>query len=337
MEACHYFSGNIRTIPLAELSEIRDYVDKEIHRRENDKEEKSKQAKRQLVCPNPMCGSSRIVKDGHKRGKQIYRCRDCGKQFQSTSATCVSDAKLPGHDIHELVKLFLLDLPVWVISYVTNHSSKTIQYWRYQVSRVARQHMQNTILDTKIWIDETYWKITEKGAEYVNLDDRRKRGLSCDLVCVLIAYDIHGHYYCHVLDKPGKPNADGILGALKDNIARGSLLIHDGEKSHNALVSQLELRQEVVKTSDQNPDRRKLIQTIDNACALAKFEVYKHKGIRTNHLQEMLDLFFYKVMSIKKYGVNLAIEITESRVYREAKKIKYRDIWPIKKTKKITS
>lgn len=245
----------------------------------------------------------------------------------------MSNAKITGSTIEKLILFFITGQPVWVISYITGLTGKTVQYWRYQVARIAGKYMQGTLLSTKVWIDETYWRITEKGPEYVSFDEQRKRGLSSDLICVVIAYDVHGHYLCRVLDKPGKPNSTGILMALKDNIEPGSLLVHDGEKAHRLLIDRLRLKEEMVKSSDSDPERRKLIQTIDNACALAKFEVYKHKGIRTKHLQELLDLFFYKVFSVMRYGVDGAIEYTKGRLYRMDKEVTYRDLWPRKKPK----
>ena len=35
-------------------------------------------------CPH--CQSSRLFKNGHRRGKQCYRCKDCGKQFVEQSS-----------------------------------------------------------------------------------------------------------------------------------------------------------------------------------------------------------------------------------------------------------
>lgn len=32
-----------------------------------------------MICPH--CQSDRLTKNGHRRGKQCYRCKDCGKQF----------------------------------------------------------------------------------------------------------------------------------------------------------------------------------------------------------------------------------------------------------------
>ncbi|MDV2996910.1 MAG: hypothetical protein N4J56_006615 [Chroococcidiopsis sp. SAG 2025] len=35
-----------------------------------------------MVCPH--CQSSNLFKNGYRRGKQCYRCKDCGKQFVKT-------------------------------------------------------------------------------------------------------------------------------------------------------------------------------------------------------------------------------------------------------------
>lgn len=37
-----------------------------------------------MVCPH--CQSSQLFKNGHRRGKQCYRCKDCGKQFVEKSS-----------------------------------------------------------------------------------------------------------------------------------------------------------------------------------------------------------------------------------------------------------
>lgn len=37
-----------------------------------------------MICPH--CQSNRLSKNGHRRGKQCYRCKDCGKQFVENPA-----------------------------------------------------------------------------------------------------------------------------------------------------------------------------------------------------------------------------------------------------------
>lgn len=46
-----------------------------------------------LVCPH--FGKKNIVKFGRARGKQIYRCKDCGKTFNTLTKTVFADSKLP--------------------------------------------------------------------------------------------------------------------------------------------------------------------------------------------------------------------------------------------------
>jgi len=88
------------------------------------------------------------------------------------------------------------------------------------------------------------------------------RGLSRNLVCVVIAYDYHGNYYASVLEKTGNPGS--------------SLVIHDGDHSHHELIGLLGLKEKVIRTSEKDPKKRKLMKTIDSACGLLKFEVAKH-------------------------------------------------------------
>ena len=37
--------------------------------------------------PCPHCHSRKVVRNGHKKGKQAYVCRDCGKSFVATTNT----------------------------------------------------------------------------------------------------------------------------------------------------------------------------------------------------------------------------------------------------------
>jgi len=46
-----------------------------------------------LVCPQ--CGKKHIVKFGKARGKQRFRCKDCGKTFTPYTKTVFADSKLP--------------------------------------------------------------------------------------------------------------------------------------------------------------------------------------------------------------------------------------------------
>ena len=102
---------------------------------------------------------------------------------------------------------------------------------------------------------------------------------------------------------------------MKDRIRPGSLLIHDGEHAHKALVNMLSLKEEVIRSDDMNPERRGQMETIDSVCALLKFETYKHKGIRTRHMEELLPWFLFKTEYIRKNGVKNAVEYILTKLF----------------------
>lgn len=41
-----------------------------------------------MICPH--CQSQQLSKNGHRRGKQCYRCKDCGKQFVESASTPIA-------------------------------------------------------------------------------------------------------------------------------------------------------------------------------------------------------------------------------------------------------
>ena len=57
------------------------------------------------------------------------------------------------------------------------------------------------------------------------------------------------------------------------------------------------------------------METIDSVCALLKFETYKHKGIRTRHMEELLPWFLFKTEYIRKNGVKNAVEYILTKLF----------------------
>ncbi|CDM94250.1 transposase, DNA binding subunit InsA, IS1 family [Limnospira indica PCC 8005] len=81
----------------------------------------------------PYCQSHKVVKNGHRQGKQSYLCRECGRQFRENPC--------PGgysSDVKELcVKMSLNGMGFRAIERVTGISHNTILNW----VRVAETHI----------------------------------------------------------------------------------------------------------------------------------------------------------------------------------------------------
>lgn len=251
---------DIRFFSEQELLSLKDEIERELKKRELSKDTRipldlfAQQARRDVCCP--VCDCHRYSDDGIHNGRQRLLCSQCGTRFSFLSGKMMEGSKLSLMRICQLVTLLVLDLPAWTISYLSGTDQKTVKFWRYRLSDVASSYLEKTVLSDRLWIDETYWKLTDHGLIRVHPDGKSLRDLSDNLVCVVVGYDIHGRYYCHVMDKRGKPDSDGIYDALKSHIRSGSLVIHDGAKEHRRLIEALRLKETIIKSYETDKDRR---------------------------------------------------------------------------------
>ena len=73
----------------------------------------------------PQCNSSKIIKNGHRRGKQCFRCRECGRQF-----VCEPRNQPYPRQVKELcLKMYLNGMGLRGIERVTEIHHTTIMNW----------------------------------------------------------------------------------------------------------------------------------------------------------------------------------------------------------------
>ncbi|WP_434221666.1 IS1 family transposase [Limnospira platensis CENA597] len=109
----------------------------------------------------PYCQSHKVVKNGHRQGKQSYLCRECGRQFRENPC--------PGgysSDVKELcVKMSLNGMGFRAIERVTGISHNTILNWvrvaetqmdeeNYEIPEIAQIDELQTFVSSKktIWV-----------------------------------------------------------------------------------------------------------------------------------------------------------------------------------------
>jgi transposase-like protein len=81
-----------------------------------------------MKCPK--CGSIQLQKNGHRRGKQNYRCKDCKSQFIATYTQrgYSQDAK------QICIRMYQLGLGLREIERLTGISHNSIRNWVKQSS-----------------------------------------------------------------------------------------------------------------------------------------------------------------------------------------------------------
>lgn len=159
----------------------------------------------------PECGDAGAWLDGSTpNGRARYRCPSCSARSGALSGTIFAAAKLPLHKIMRIVEVMRHIASLRLIELTCEVSHNTAFLWRHKVFSTVSGWQDRVVLSGRVWIDETCFEDTrverEPGAP-------RRRGLSRDKVCVVVAIDSWGQALA-VVSENGKPSTKRINRAL---------------------------------------------------------------------------------------------------------------------------
>lgn len=239
------------------------------------------------VCPD--CGSKNVSRNGHTPdGKQRYVCRECGTSYTLlTNSIFHSTNKSFNTWVHYLT-MMTYNVPLEMTEEMENISHPTALLWRHKIFETVNGYQDRIVLRGRVWVDETY---IFDGRILHEDGFKRKRGLSKDLICIVVAIDTNGNAYA-VTCGHGKPSATRIYKALKDHIDPGCTIVHDGEKAHNYLINKLNCKSEK-HIADNSPEYLKEMALINNMCAWLKRYLYRFIGMDLKYLPSYLNWFVY--------------------------------------------
>ncbi|MBQ9328638.1 MAG: IS1595 family transposase [Solobacterium sp.] len=238
----------------------------------------------------PACGSDNAVSFGFSpEGLQRYKCLGCGKYYTLLSNTIFHSANKSFDTWTIYLTLMTFNVPLEMTEEICGISHPTAMLWRQKVFATVDGYQGHLYLKDRVWIDETY----VFDSTLLHDDNfKRKRGLSSNLICIVVAIDIHKNTYA-VICGHGKPSATRIYKALKDHIVEGSTLVHDGEKAHNMLIEKLDLTSEVYIANAKDKNYLQNMALINNMCSWLKRYIYRFIGMRMENLQSYLNWFVY--------------------------------------------
>lgn len=120
----------------------------------------------------------------------------------------------------------------------------------------------------------------------------RKRGLSRQKVCIAVAIDVRKNPVAVVCGR-GKPSSARVLGALGGHIAEGSLVVHDRERAHGALIRESGCAEEAHRADVNDPVYLERMAMVNNLCSWLKRYLWRFTGMSMSNLQSYLNWFVY--------------------------------------------
>lgn len=238
------------------------------------------------VPPCPQCGCREPLKDGKTpQGRARWRCPGCGKRFSALTGTIFASAKLPLYKIVRIMEVMCHNASLRLIELTCGISHPTAYLWRHKMFSTVDSWQEKAMLSGRVWIDEMYFNDTDL---LHDLGRKPKRGLSKDLICVVVAIDAFKNVLVAVSEN-GKPSAKRI----KSHIKKGSTIVHDCEKAHNALVKKLDLVDERYKANTSDPEYLLHMALVNNLCSWIRRYAGRFSCMKSANLQSYLNWFVY--------------------------------------------
>jgi transposase-like protein len=160
--------------------------------------------KRTVVRPCPHCGGGDVVRNGHKHGKQAYRCRSCGKSFVETTKTVLFNSHSGEAVWRQVIRDTVSGVPIDETAGNLGLHHETVFNMRHKILYCLEQkeHSNPTRLEGVCEADETYLLESLKGVKLPPDFWRKprkhgakaeKRGLSNEYICVCAGVEREGN------------------------------------------------------------------------------------------------------------------------------------------------
>jgi len=240
--------------------------------------------------PCPSCNDATPFHDGQSdSGLCRFRCRLCGRRFNSLTATVLSCCKKDLPAWIDFINLMRFNVPLDAAAEICLITHGTAYEWRHRVFAAVDGYQDHIVLRDRIWIDETYVCDTDLTHGF---GEARKRGLSNQQICIVVAIDTHKNLVAVVCGH-GKPSSKRITGGLESHILKGSIIVHDKERAHNSLIKLTGCASETHKANCADPVYLECMAMVNNLCSWLKRYLWRFTGMDPSNLQSYLNWYVY--------------------------------------------
>lgn len=237
----------------------------------------------------PYCHSIHVIKNGHKDGKQRFKCKHCNHTFTWTNNTIIYNSKKKLDVWNKYCECFMNKFSLRKCAYICKIDLHTAFNWRHKILD-ALQNMHSEIhLNGIIESDETYFKLSFKGARNLFKPNHRgsrntKRGISNELVCLPCSVNYEGLSIGRITNL-GKPNINDLKKLLNDNhIIKNSIFVTDSLNCYDSISDDLELTHVKIPSGKFTNGQFNIQKINSYHSELKRFVNRNFKGVATKYL-----------------------------------------------------
>lgn len=241
-----------------------------------------------LNCP--LCGAKgNSKKNGTYRGRQRYYCKSCNHTYNDLTLTPIHRTKYPEKWASYLLAMEQ-GLSLRKCAEQVGICLQTAFEWRHKILHALTQ-IKNQKLDGIVETDETYVLYSEKGKRELPRKARKrggvakKRGISDEQVCVLVARDRTKHTVAEVVAF-GRMSAAILNDVLTKRLQPSVILCTDEEPTFRKYCREQKVQHETVHPGKKRYVTKEIyhIQNVNAYHQRFKSFLDRFRGVATKYL-----------------------------------------------------
>lgn len=252
------------------------------------------------LCPN--CGSTNVVKNGFKNGRQKFKCKDCNKYFSSNTNSILFKTNKSYSSWINFIHCEIMGLTLNEESHECGISQTTAFSWRHKLYHAITEVSKNVRLNGEIYIDGKFTSINLKGTKHENMPRYSKkrtssayRGISHHKVCILCAIDEHDNLVIKVAGT-GRENTI-MMENFHKYVEIPTRIICDDAHSLVTFAKKFKnIEIETIKSGTYKSYNGYCLSEINKIHAEIDTDLKCRNGVSLRHLQGYLDMYWFKKM-----------------------------------------
>lgn len=288
----------------------------------------------------PYCQSHRVVKNGHKDGRQRFICKECKHTYTWTNNTILYGMKISYDTLLKYCDCMMHKMTIRQCATCCRISKSSSFDWRHKILDALQNMHNEVVLNGIIESDETYFGLSFKSCKNPDILTRlphkrggsnHVRGISDELVCVPCSVNLTGLSIGRITNL-GRPTTDELSGFIKGRIEEGSFFVTDSLNSYDQIAEDNNLTHIKIESGKHkngmfniqkiNSYHSELKRMIDNIFKGVATKYLNNYVVYHNFVNIAKESFVEKAKILKEF---VCSTICNSRGYR----IKFRSAIPI--------
>lgn len=253
------------------------------------------------ICPK--CGMIRpaVIKGGKSNtGKQMYRCKSCGKRFTATNGHLLEHSHIDKSLWRVLIMDTIRGFSLKETKEKIDVNILTVFRMRHKLLRFLEDSMQDIQLDGYVEADETFVNLNGKrriGELEEEIRESSKQAGIGKMACIACVVQPGGAAFCKSYGWGGFGITDAEI--ILSHVKEGATLVTDGKNSYKNTSKKLGL--ERIQVDGKDCESENNLKAINSFHSQIKDLIRHYRGISVKYINRYCALFSLRwTIKIKK-------------------------------------